>query len=213
MFCPWCSNPEGMKINDSCTVTSTDDVIKEILSCRPMFFDGGGVTFTGGEATLQMDAIREIMAKVKKDGVSTAIETNASVKGIEALLDVCDYFMIDFKHPSRERLSSITGGNVDIIKENILKLSKKAHIHIRIPLIGGFNDNDEALDGFTEFFSTHKRSNACFDIELLPYHEYGKVKWEKIGRRYTVKDGFVSKDLVDKFKQAFKNNGFTIINT
>lgn len=213
LCCPWCSNPEGMVATDICTEVSTDDVVTEILSCEPMFFDGGGVTFTGGEATLQCNAVYDIMQKVHEKGISTAIETNASIKGIEKLVEVCDHWMIDFKHPNKSKFFEITGGNADIIKENILALSKNAYLHLRIPLIGGFNDDDDALGGFIDFFTQLKENKANFDIEILPYHEYGKEKWAKLGREYTVTNGFVSKETVNKFIQAFKDNGFAVIKT
>lgn len=52
LHCPWCSNPEGMSITGGVSAP-IEAFIQEILSCKRLFFDGGGVTFTGGECTLQ----------------------------------------------------------------------------------------------------------------------------------------------------------------
>ena len=72
--CPWCSNPEGMDVNRAVGYSaSVDEVLKEVLRSAPMFFEGGGVTFTGGECTLQIDALMELFALLKKEGISTAI--------------------------------------------------------------------------------------------------------------------------------------------
>lgn len=213
MCCPWCSNPEGMNIQDKCEEKAVDEVFAEILSCKPMFFDGGGVTFTGGEATLQSDAVFTLMKKAQENGISTAIETNAATPKLVRLCEVCDCFMIDLKHPDAQTLKEVTGANLHIITENIKAVSQKKHIHIRIPLIHGFNDDDKTLKQFTEFFGTLKNKNSKFDIELLPYHEYGKEKWDKCNKEYTVKDAFVSKETLQKFKNTFKENGFTVINT
>lgn len=213
MRCPWCSNPEGMDITDKANEIPIEDIINEIISCAPMFWDGGGVTFTGGEATLQLEAVYSIMEAVKQKGISTAIETNATVKGVEKLAAVCDCFMIDFKHPEKEKLKAVTGADVDIIKSNIKKLAEKAYLHLRIPLIHGFNDDLDALDGFTEFFTQLKQHGAKFDIELLPYHEFGKEKWQKCKKEYTVKDGYVSNQTLSEFINKFKTYGFTVIKT
>jgi len=213
LFCPWCSNPEGMDIKSRCEEKDTEEIVKEILSCSPMFFEGGGVTFTGGEATLQLDAVCEIMKTVKGNGISTAIETNASVSGLQKLSDYCDYWMIDFKNPQKDKLKSVTGGNIETVTQNITELSKKHTLHLRIPLIHGFNDSEEDLNGFLNFFLSVKQQGGSFDIEILPYHEYGKEKWQKIGKEYTVRDGFVSGDTVNKFINNFKSNGFTVIKT
>lgn len=213
MHCPWCSNPEGMNIDDICTEKSIDEIIAEIISCKPMFFDGGGVTFTGGEASMQLEAVFAIMKILKESGISTAIETNATNPYLPKLCGVCDCFMIDFKHPDAKKLFEITGGKLDIIKENIKTISEENHIHIRIPLIHGFNDDDTALKQFADFFAELKISDKKYDIELLAYHEYGKEKWDKCKKAYTVKDAFVSKETLQKFKTTFKENGFTVINT
>lgn len=52
LHCPWCSNPEGMTFCGG-AVCSVEDIVAEVLRSRPMFFDGGGVTLTGGEAAMQ----------------------------------------------------------------------------------------------------------------------------------------------------------------
>lgn len=213
LHCPWCSNPEGMSLTAIASESPISDIVAEIISCMPMFWDGGGVTFTGGEASLQTDALYTVMKEVKEKGVSTAIETNATVSGIEKLASVCDFFMIDFKHPDAEKLKAVTGGDVDVIKNNIITLSKIAPLHLRIPLIHGFNDDSKALCGFTEFFSKLKYEGAEFDIELLPYHEFGKEKWQKCNMEYTVTDGFVNSETVKKFIDEFKKHGFTVIRT
>ena len=45
-----------------------DEVYEEILSCKPMFFDGGGVTFSGGEATMQFEALKELLKSLRRPG-------------------------------------------------------------------------------------------------------------------------------------------------
>lgn len=211
--CPWCSNPEGMEISVNCEVKETDEIVNEIISCTPMFIEGGGVTFTGGEMSLQIDAVFEIMKKVKALGINTAVETNATIYEITKLIDVCDYWIIDYKHPDAQKFADVTGGSIKNVSKNILELSKFAFLHLRIPLIHSFNDDDEALEGFLDFFSSLKLGGGKFDIEILPYHEYGKEKWQKCGKAYTVENGFVTKETVNKFINKFKENDFTVIKT
>ena len=52
MRCMWCANPEGFSC-DAGEDFSPESILEECVSCKPMFFSGGGVTFTGGEATIQ----------------------------------------------------------------------------------------------------------------------------------------------------------------
>ena len=48
MHCLWCSNPEGMKAESEYKEYTPDELVHEAIRCKPMFFSGGGVTFTGG---------------------------------------------------------------------------------------------------------------------------------------------------------------------
>ena len=65
--CPWCSNPECFAADTRTTERSVTDLCDEILRSRPMFFSGGGVTFTGGEPTLQFEALRELLVLLKEE--------------------------------------------------------------------------------------------------------------------------------------------------
>ncbi len=206
MLCPWCSNPEGMKNNGK--EFSTDEIINEILSSAPMFFDGGGVTFTGGECTLQSKAICEIIDALPE--VDFCIESNAATPDFLTVAEKCDTVIVDYKSPDRKKLLSVTGGNKDVIENNIKQIEKSKHIHIRIPLIHSFNDDDKSLEGFIEFFTS---LSGNYDVEILPYHEYGKEKWLKQDREYTVTDGFVKKETIKKFVDKFNENSIKVIKT
>lgn len=212
MCCPWCSNPEGMRVGDIRLTATVDEIYDEILSCKPMFFEGGGVTFTGGECTLQGGALCELLNRLRAAGIHTAIESNASTPDFCAVAALCDWVIIDFKHPYEESLAKI-GGKLSLIKENIYDISKQKPLHIRIPLIHGFNDDDSALAGFCEFFNSLTDAGARFDLELLCYHEYGKEKWKKLGLRYTVEDGHIKRETLAKFQNAFLKQNIKLIKT
>ncbi len=208
MRCPWCSNPEGMKKDGK--EYDLSDIINEIISCKPMYFDGGGVTFTGGECTLQADALCEIVKEINKHGINSCIETNADTPHFLSVATVVDHVILDYKSPLKSRLFDITGGNLNLIESNIKEILKHKKIHIRIPLIHNFNDDEESMTGFVNFF---KSLEGEFDVEILPYHEYGKEKWLKTGKKYTVTDGFTSKETVKIFSDTLKNNCVKIIKT
>ena len=206
MVCPWCSNPEGM--TNSGKEYDTSEIINEIKASMAMFFDGGGVTFTGGECTLQADAICEIINSLPD--VNFCIESNADTPDFFKVAEKCDTVIVDYKSPLQDRLKLITGGNLTTIENNIRLIKKSKYIHIRIPLIHSFNDDVDSLEGFICFF---KSLQGNFDVELLPYHEYGKEKWLKLGREYTVTDGHVSKDTINKFIDKFNKNTIKVIKT
>ena len=49
--------------------------------------------------------------------------------------------------------------------------------------------------------------------ELLLYHEYGKEKWEKCGKAYTMADGFVKEEIREAYEKAYRDNGLKVIRT
>ena len=196
MHCLWCSNPEGMK-GDKGKEYSPEEIVKEAVSSRLLFFSGGGVTFTGGEASLQFDELLKTLKLLKEANIHTAIETNGTSQKLCQLLEYIDYLIMDFKHYDTEQLKKYTGVGNEIIKENFEKNCKSGRQqHIRIPLINGVNTDNPR--GFCEYFSQFNTENTVF--EFLAYHEYGKDKWEE---EYKISDGFVKKEKLKEFKDIF----------
>ncbi|MBE6729704.1 MAG: radical SAM protein [Ruminococcaceae bacterium] len=206
MRCIWCSNPEGMDKSAGKSVL-IKDVIAESVSCKPMFFSGGGVTFTGGEATLQYEELLQVLIALKKENINTAIETNGTSEKLQIILPYIDHLIMDFKHYDSDILKKYTGVDNEIIKKNF-ELNCKNNVKqlIRIPLIN--NVNSDFPEKFAEYFSSFNTENTVF--EFLPYHEYGKEKWKSA---YLVTDGFIKPEVLMKFNATFKNYGLKITKT
>lgn len=206
MRCIWCSNPEGMNVSGGREYT-VEEILDECIRSKMMFFGGGGVTFTGGEATLQHDELYKLLRLLKKEGIHTAIETNGTDKNLSELLEYIDYLIMDFKHHDSDILKKYTGvGNEVVCRNYENNCAAARQQHIRIPLVNGVNtDNPEK---FAEYFSSFDTSNTVF--EFLRYHEYGKEKWTE---EYKVWDGFVSDGVLKNFEEIFKNKGLKLIKT
>lgn len=206
MHCPWCSNADGLSVNAG-KEYSTKEILNECISCKPMFFSGGGVTFTGGEATLQHDELLLLLQKLKNVGINTALETNGTSQYLFELLDFVDYLIMDFKHYDGEILKEYTGIGIEQIKKNYENnCNSGRQQHIRIPLINGVNT--DVPHKFAEYFSSFDTSNTVF--EFLPYHEYGKEKWKG---NYKIHNGFITKEILEQFINTFKTYGLKIITT
>ncbi len=204
MKCTWCSNPEGMDRLAGKEI-SADDILAECKSCVPMFFSGGGVTFTGGEATLQTDELLYVLQKLKEANIHTAIETNGTSEKLLEISEYVDYLIMDFKHYDSEILKKFTGVGNEKIKDNFQKLCRiNKPLHIRIPIINGINSQEPRL--FAEYFK--KYATEFTDFEFLPYHEYGKEKWQS---EYKVQNGFITKETLQEFNHVFSEYGLKII--
>ena len=205
--CKWCSNPESMRPDyDGAKEYSTDFIVDEILRSRMMFFDGGGVTFTGGEPTLQADELTEILKAVRAEDINTAIETNGSSPRLPELSELIDYLMMDIKQPDDEiHRKFVAHSNGQTIENLKILTEKRSQLHLRIPLINGVNTDPNP---FVELFGSVNMSNTV--VEILTYHEYGKCKWTE---EYEITDGFVSAEQLKNFAEALKNAGVKLINT
>ncbi len=211
LHCPWCSNPESMRLGDE-GGTGTDAMLKEILISEMMFFDGGGVTFTGGEPTVQFDALKDILSKVKTYGINTAIETNGTNPRLPELFGLTDYLIMDFKHHSSEKLREYTGTGNETVLANVKSAAmNRNQLLLRIPLINGFNASAGDAAEFAKILSPYLKNG--FALEVLRYHEYGKDKWAQHGMQYTMQDAFVSDAQFDEFCSILKNNSIEIVRT
>lgn len=229
MHCPWCANPEGISIEGtrmyieekesgrvkeklSCETYSVEELVQEAVRSRMMFFEGGGVTFTGGEPTVQFQELKDLLEKLHQENIHIAIENNGTSPRLLELLPDIDYLIMDFKHPIDEIHRKITGVSNKKIVENLEKILESGRqVAVRIPLIHGFNDTEEALQGFLSFFTANPSSGMT--LEILPYHEYGKEKWAQCRMPYQVEEGHVPEETVKCFEAAFRDAGISVIHT
>jgi len=206
MHCIWCSNPDGMDLGAGKEVP-VGEILRECVSCRPMFFSGGGVTFTGGEATLQHDQLLETLQALHAEGIHTCLETNGTCRRLPALAAELDYLIMDFKHHDSALLKQYTGLGNETVKENFAYFCKTGRqLHVRIPLINGINA--DTPEEFARYFSQHNTQNVVF--EFLAYHEYGKEKWKS---EYRVHNGFIPADTIPHFTEVFHHYGLRTTST
>ncbi len=206
MKCIWCSNPQGLQAFAGADYPIAN-ILDECIRCKPMFFSGGGVTFTGGEATLQYEELLNLLIKLKENEIHTALETNGTSPRLHEISKYIDYLIMDFKHYDNSLLKKYTGMGNEIIKQNFENFCHEGRqLHIRIPLINHINEANPK--GFADYFKNHNTENVVF--EFLAYHEYGKDKWTE---EYLVKDGFVTTNIIEEFKREFNSNGLKTITT
>jgi pyruvate formate lyase activating enzyme len=194
-------------IHFSCQEMSVEEVVEYIESNSMMFYDGGGVTFTGGECTMQFAELSDTLKQLKKKEIHTAIESNASHIRLPELFPYVDQLILDCKLVSGEKHRRVTGISNAQILTNIRKAAAEhPNVHIRIPLIGGFNNSPEDIEDFLGFFSEVGNENVSF--EVLKYHEYGKRKWEECGWNYGIdQKARVTADEVQAFRNQIEEKG------
>ena len=160
------------------------ELTQEILKDK-IFFDrtGGGVTFSGGEAAVQIDFLEDVLIQCKANSIHTAIETCGICPWdhYERIFHFIDLFLFDIKSTDDDLHREYTGASCKGIMENCRKLIEKgARVIVRVPVIPQFNFNREALKKISSFaFEV-----GAEEVNFLPYHRYAQNKYDFLGMTY-----------------------------
>lgn len=143
---------------------------------------GGGVTFSGGEPTLQADFVLETVKLL--EGMHCAVETCGFCRQdtFRRVIDAMDYIMMDLKLIDPVLHKKYTGVDNAPILKNLEQLKNSGKpFRIRIPVIPGVNDSDE------NFEATARLLQGCETlekVELLPYHKTAGAKYSMVEMEY-----------------------------
>ena len=90
--------------------------------------------------------------------------------------------MLDIKCINDEICRDLTGVSNQKELEFARYLSENGkHMWIRQVLVPGYTDKEEDLIKLKEFLATLKTVDK---VEILPYHDMGRFKWEQLGLEY-----------------------------
>ncbi len=185
------------------TLMDADDVIKEVNKHRLFYsYSGGGVTFSGGEATSQPEFLDYLSRELYDSGYSIDIESCGyfDFERVRPSLERMDLIFMDLKHMDPEAHKKYTGVSNERILENIARLGTlrreenagslpgndgAPEVVIRIPVIGGVNNSEENIAASAAYVHDVLPDAR---MELLPYHAFGKIKYEAIGRPFGQED-------------------------
>lgn len=208
LHCPWCCNPESQ--NPAGGTEMTVGAVMAVVERDRDYYrnSGGGVTFSGGEAFLQGEALIALLEAAKAAGIHTAVETSgqADSKWLARAIPLADLFLFDIKHCDGEVLRRTTGANPDLILQNLRLLAGSGKVIARIPCIPGFNLDGNTLRGIFGIV----RKLGLREVHLLPYHTLGIDKYEKLGRDYTWSREPVRKKDLEPFAAIARDLGLTV---
>jgi pyruvate formate lyase activating enzyme len=164
---------------------SIAEIIAEIKKELP-FFDqsGGGITCSGGEPLSQPKSLVALLVACGALGIHRAIDTSG-LAPTETLLAVArhtELFLFDIKHMNSAIHERFTGVGNELILRNLKALGNNGHtIRVRIPLIGGVNDDEKNIEATGTFVA---RCKGVQGIDILPYHPSATAKYRKLGQAY-----------------------------
>lgn len=212
MRCLYCHNPDTW--NPSAGEEMTADYILEQYDRNKAFYGSkGGLTTTGGEPLLQIDFLIELYEKAHEKGIHTCLDTSGIVfqpnneelmKKFDRLMKVTDLIMLDIKHIDPELHKKVAAQpNDGILAFAKYTAEKGVDLWIRHVVVPGLTDDDEYLYKLGYFIGGLSNLKA---LDALPYHTMGKVKYEKLGYDYPLKDTpAMEKDILIKKKEVILN--------
>ena len=183
--CGKCADACTSKALYMCGTDYTLDEIMERVRRDIPFFQrsGGGVTISGGECLWQVEFLEAVLKQCKAEGIHTAVDTTGYAKweNIERILPYTDLFLYDLKSMDSALHKQVTGVPNELILENAKKIAEHGgKFQIRIPTIPMVNDSKEAFDEVGKFIC--ELGDSVEIVQLLPYHNLGVVKWDRLGR-------------------------------
>ena len=237
--CPWCSNPENIisrlqpYIKDEREgiygeYITQEDLLKECLKDRG-FYDGklasplawfniqpsdiellpGGVTFSGGEALLQIEVLSPVCRWLKEEKVHITVETClfCTYEQLQMAIELIDLFYVDVKIMDKLQCSLVEKGNLEIFLSNLELLMKSdKSVIIRIPVIGTYTDGTGNRQAIKELLNKYK--HRILKIELIKEHNLGESKYSSLG--WKVHYNGVNDELMDKYKEELASLGIPI---
>lgn len=158
---------------------SVDEVMKYLLEDAAYFKNsGGGVTFSGGEAMMQIEFLKELLQRCREAGIHTAVDTagNLPFEQFEKIMPYTNLFLYDIKAFNSDVHKKLTGvPNHHILRNLPLLIQNKAEVIVRVPCIPGGNLDE--MEDIAEYL----KSVPVQKVELLAYHRLGEGKRRSLG--------------------------------
>jgi pyruvate formate lyase activating enzyme len=158
------------------------EVLKILRRDRSFWGEDGGVTLGGGDPLAQSEFCRELLFACQSEGMHTAVETSGSAAEATfmQMMRHVRFAFIDIKHMDAQKHEEYTGVNNCNILANIRALSGSrwdGRLLIRLPLVPGYNDDEQNLLSMAQFLS----GQGLSEVQVLPFHRLGESKYRQLG--------------------------------
>lgn len=216
LHCPWCSNPENISFipeeykENGITKTygreySPEELVDILMKDQGFWDGGGGVTFSGGEALMQADALRDVLSRLKENNVHTAAETALFVpeKILEMIMPYIDYFIVDIKILDAVKCRETLGGEISLYLKNVETLYQAHKLCLlRIPCCPEYTFTEENK---RKLFEILKKYDSV-PVQLFQIHELGEKKYKSLNRMMWRSRGVSDEELAD-YQAFLRKNG------
>ena len=152
-----------------------------------------------------------ILAGAKEMGIHTAIDTSGFLGAActDEMLDNIDLVLLDVKSGDPETYKKVTGRALQPTLDFGRRLADKGvEVWLRFVLVPGLTDDPENVEKVAEYAATLPNVSR---VEVLPFHQMGKDKWDSLGLDYQLGDAKPpSNDEVEAVRARFRKRGLTV---
>ena len=206
--CLYCHNPDTWTMSNGVPVTiarATEELRKYRRGLSVM---SGGLTLSGGDPLMQHRFAVKLFQAAKAMGIHTALDTNGYYgdRISDAELEAIDLVLLDIKGWDEERHRKLTGMDVGPTLEFARRLAARNRpVWLRFVLVPGHSydpDDIAHIASFAAGLGNVKR------VDVLPFHQMGRHKWQKLGIKYTLEAVEPpSNELVERTCARFRAEG------
>ncbi len=209
--CLYCHNPDTMEMRRGEPVTA-DELLARVARYRGVFAaTGGGLTISGGEPLMQPAFVRNILRGATEMGIHTTIDTSGFLGAhcTDAMLDDVDLVLLDVKSGDPDTYRRVTGRDLHpTLDFGRRRAARGTEIWIRFVLVPGLTDAPADVAAVADFVAT---LGTVTRVEVLPFHQMGRDKWESLGKRYELQNTHApSSELVTRTRSQFRARGLTV---
>ncbi len=186
--CLYCANPDTIDPVGESQLTAPEHILEQAVSMKPFFGRRGGITFSGGEPTVQAERLVPLFRQLHEAGIHICVDSNGALwnRHVEEMLRLTDLVLLDVKEINPQRHERLTGrSNEQTLRTADWLEANGRPFWLRYVLVPGVSDFEEDLHALGQRFGGFRQIER---VELLPYHTLGVHKYEALHWDYQLKD-------------------------
>lgn len=175
--CGFCQNhtiaqSNGKQLNN--IYISPETLINKALELKA--HNNIGIAYTYNEPLISYEYVLDCAKLAHKHKLKNILVTNGYIckEPFERLLPFIDAFNIDLKS-FNENFYKIIGGNIEIIKNNIILASKKSHVELTTLIIPELNDSSEEMEKEAKWIASINKNIPLHISRFFPCYKMANL--------------------------------------
>ncbi|MFR9578425.1 MAG: pyruvate formate-lyase-activating protein [Rikenellaceae bacterium] len=181
--CLYCANPDTIECSGGEQIPD-DEIFRMVSDMKPYFGRRGGVTFSGGEPTMQAKGLIPLIKRFKEAGIHTCVDSNGSIwnSDVEELFSLVDLVLLDVKQIDPTKHRNLTAHPNDQTLRTAAWLEEHSRpFWLRYVLVPHISTDDDDIENLGSKLGAY---DMIKQVEILPYHRLGVHKYEAMGWEY-----------------------------